>query len=256
MKRLLTLILACGITFSASAWGPKGHDIVAYVAEQNLSKKTLKKVTEILDGKSMVYVANWLDNASHTKEYAYTKTWHYVNVDPEEGTYANSKLESKGDVVVAINGIVERLKSGQLTEEAERVELMMLIHLVGDMHCPMHAGHKSDKGGNGTQIKFFGKQQKLHSVWDSAILESAHKWSYIEWQQQIDRLTPKQEHAIVYGTPNDWIEENVQLAEDVYENSPTGVNHSYDYVAKYAPIIELQLLKGGLRLAAILEEIY
>lgn len=256
MRRLLTLILSLGIALSASAWGPKGHDIVAYVAEQNLSKKTLKKVTEILDGKSMVYVANWLDNASHTKEYAYTKTWHYVNVDPEEGTYANSKLESKGDVVVAINGIVERLKSGQLTEEAERVELMMLIHLVGDMHCPMHAGHKSDKGGNGTQIKFFGKQQKLHSVWDSAILESAHKWSYVEWQQQIDRLTPKQEHAIVYGTPNDWIEETVQLAEDVYENSPSNVNLSYDYVAKYAPVVELQLLKGGLRLAAILEDIY
>ena len=120
----------------------------------------------------------------------------------------------------------------------------------------MHAGHKSDKGGNGTQIKFFGKQQKLHSVWDSAILESAHKWSYIEWQQQIDRLTPKQEHAIVYGTPNDWIEETVQLAEDIYENSPSNVNLSYDYVAHYAPVIELQLLKGGLRLAAILEEIY
>ena len=256
MKRLLTLILACGIAFSASAWGPKGHDIVAYVAEQNLSKKTLKKVTQILDGKSMVYVANWLDNASHTKEYAYTKTWHYVNVDPEEGTYANSKLESKGDVVVAINGIVERLKSGQLTEEAERVELMMLIHLVGDMHCPMHAGHKSDKGGNGTQIKFFGKQQKLHSVWDSAILESAHKWSYIEWQQQIDRVSPKEAKRIAQGTPNDWIEETVILAADVYEQSPSGANLSYDYVHHYTLIIEEQLLKGGIRLAAILEEIY
>ena len=53
MKRLLTLIIATCVAVSASAWGPKGHDIVAYVAEKNLSKKTLKKVTEILDGKSM-----------------------------------------------------------------------------------------------------------------------------------------------------------------------------------------------------------
>lgn len=256
MKRLLTLILTTCVVFSASAWGPKGHDIVAYVAEKNLSKKTLKKVTAILDGKSMVYVANWLDNASHTKEYAYTKTWHYVNVDAQEQTYARSEKEDKGDVVVAVNDIIKRLKSGQLTEEAERVELMMLVHLVGDMHCPMHAGHKSDKGGNGTQIKYFGKQQKLHSVWDSAIVESAHKWSYVEWQQQIDRLSPKEEHAIVYGTPNDWIEESVELADDIYTNTPTNVNHSYDYVAKYAPMVELQLLKGGLRLAAILEDIY
>ena len=256
MKRLLTLIIATCIAVSASAWGPKGHDIVAYVAEKNLSKKTLKKVTEILDGKSMVYVANWLDNASHTDEYAYTKTWHYVNVDASEGSYANSKLEAQGDVVVAINEIIKRLKSGEISAEEERVNLMMLVHLVGDMHCPMHAGYKSDRGGNGTQVKYFGKQKKLHSVWDSEIIESAHRWSYIEWQQQIDRLSPKQEHTLIYGTPNSWIEETVLLAADIYANSPANVNLSYDYVAMYAPVVELQLLKGGLRLAAILEDIY
>jgi hypothetical protein len=133
---------------------------------------------------------------------------------------------------------------------------MMLVHLVGDMHCPMHAGYKSDRGGNGTQVKYFGKQKKLHSVWDSEIIESAHRWSYIEWQQQIDRLSPKQEHTLIYGTPNSWIEETVLLAADIYANSPANVNLSYDYVAMYAPVVELQLLKGGLRLAAILEDIY
>ena len=256
MRRFLTLTLATCIAFSASAWGPKGHDVVAYIAEQNLSKRELKKVTAVLDGKSMVYVANWLDNASHTDEYAYTKTWPYVNVDASEGSYANSKLEPKGDVVVAINDIVKRLKSGELSADEERVNLMMLIHLVGDMHCPMHAGYKSDRGGNGTQIKYFGKQKKLHSVWDSEIVESAHRWSYAEWAFQIDRLPRKQELAIIQGTPNDWIEESVALAADIYANSPTNVNHSYDYVTKYAPIIEHQLLKGGLRLAALLKEIY
>ena len=93
-------------------------------------------------------------------------------------------------------------------------------------------------------------------MWDSEIIESAHRWSYIEWQQQIDRLPPKQEHTLIYGTPNSWIEETVLLAADIYANSPTNVNLSYDYVAMYAPVVELQLLKGGLRLAAILEDIY
>ena len=255
MRRLLALLLATSFTLSASAWGPKGHDVVAYVAENNLSKRALKRVEAILDGKSMVYVANWLDNASHTPEYAYTKTWHYVNVEPSEGSYAESQREPKGDVVTAVNSIVERLKSGELTAEEERAELMMLIHLVGDMHCPMHAGHKSDRGGNGTQVTYFGKSRKLHSVWDSEIVESAHKWSYTEWQRQIDRLNRKQSRAIVQGTPNDWIEECVAIADDVYRNS-TGTNLSYDYVAQYAPVVEQQLLKGGLRLAALLEEIY
>jgi hypothetical protein len=256
MRRLLALLLATSFTLSASAWGPKGHDVVAYVAENNLSKRALKRVEAILDGKSMVYVANWLDNASHTPEYAYTKTWHYVNVEPSEGSYAESQREPKGDVVTAVNSIVERLKSGELTREEERAELMMLIHLVGDMHCPMHAGHKSDRGGNGTQVKFFGKSKNLHSVWDSDIVESAHRWSYTEWQEQIDRLGRKQCKDIVQGGPEQWIEECVEVADDVYRSSTTGENLSYDYVAKYAPVVESQLLKGGLRLAALIEEVY
>lgn len=240
----------------ASAWGQKGHDVVAYIAEKHLSKRTLKRVTEVLDGNSLVYVANWMDNASHTDEYAYTKTWHYVNVDPDEGSYNNSTKATSGDVVTAINGIVDRIKSGTLTAEQERAELMMLIHLVGDMHCPMHAGMKSDRGGNGTKVKYFGKQRNLHSVWDSEIVESAHRWSYSEWQQQVDRASRKEQKAIAQGRPNDWIEETVLLARDIYATSSTGENLSYDYVAHYAPVVEQQLLKGGIRLAKILEELY
>lgn len=256
MKRLILLALAASMTFSAMAWGPKGHDTIAYIAEKHLSKKTLKKVTEVLEGHSLVYVANWMDNASHTDEYAYTKTWHYVNVDPEEGTYANSVKETAGDAVTAINTLVANLKSGELSPEEERVQLMMLIHIVGDIHCPMHAGHKRDRGGNGTQVKYFGKQKKLHSVWDSEIVESAHRWGYSEWQDQIDRATPKQQQAYMQGTPNDWIEETVILANDVYERASEVSNMSYDYVAEYTPILEQQFLKGGIRLAKLLEEIY
>ena len=70
----------------------------------------------------------------------------------------------KGDVVVAINEIVSRLKNGGLSPERDKVDLMMLIHLVGDMHCPMHAGHKCDRGGNNIQVKYFHSNTKLHSV--------------------------------------------------------------------------------------------
>ena len=256
MKKILILCVATLLAFNASAWGPKGHDTVAYIAEQNLSRRTLKKVEKVLGGHSLVYVANWMDNASHQSKYAHTKTWHYVNVDENEGCYAESKKEAKGDVVVAINNAVERLKSGELSADEERVELMMLIHMMGDMHCPMHAGYKSDRGGNGTTVKYFGRQHKLHSVWDSEIVESAHRWGYKEWAEQVDRVNRKERKAIIQGTPNDWIEETVSLATDVYENSPTQENLSYDYVAEFAPVIERQFLNGGLRLAKLLEDIY
>ena len=232
MKRFIVFCLTMATVFSAMAWGPKGHDTVAYIAEKHLSKKTLQKVLEVLDGHSLVYVANWMDNASHTDEYAYTKTWHYVNVDPSEGSYANSVKAASGDAVTAINTLVDNLKSGELTAEEERVQLMMLIHIVGDI------------------------QKKLHSVWDSEIVESAHRWSYSEWQDQIDRATPKQQQAYMQSTPNDWIEETVALANECYESAAKAGNMSYDYVAEYAPVIEQQFLKGGIRLAKLIEEIY
>ena len=256
MRRFLVIALALCIPAMAFAWGAKGHDIVACVAEKNISKKTRRTVEQVLGGHSMVYVANWMDNASHTEEYAYTKTWHYVNVDPKEQTYLNSEKETKGDIVTAIDSIVANLKSGELTPEQERAQLMMLIHLVGDMHCPMHAGHKSDRGGNGTTVKYFNSQKKLHSVWDSDIIESAHRWSHSEWQEQIDRVSKKEKKTMAQGIPIDWIEECVALAADVYTRSTTGENLSYDYVAYYVPIIETQLLKAGIRLATLLEEIY
>lgn len=256
MRRLVLFFLAITTAYSASAWGPKGHDIVAYIAEQHLSKCAKRNIEQILGGHSMVYVSNWLDNASHTPQYAHTKTWHYCNVDPDEESYFNSEKCSTGDVVVAIDNIISRLHQGGLSLEEERVELMMLIHLIGDMHCPMHAGRKQDRGGNGTMVKFFGKKSNLHSVWDSDLLESTHRWSYTEWQKQIDRVSRKEQKRITQGSTVDWIEESVQLAHDVYENTPAGINISYDYINHYAPAIEQQLLKGGLRLAAILNRLY
>ena len=127
MHKIFLFIVSLLMPMAANAWGQKGHDVVAYIAEQNLSKGARKRVTALLEGHSMVYVANWMDNASHTPEYEHTKTWHYVNVDPSEKTYANSVKEANGDVVVAINGIIERINSGELSGEQERVELIRRV---------------------------------------------------------------------------------------------------------------------------------
>ena len=256
MKRLFISMLCLAAVTDVFGWGQKGHDTVAYIAENHLSPEVAAKVTALLDGHSLVYYANWMDNASHTPDYAFTSTWHYVNVDEEEQTYAQSEKHPKGDVVVAINEIVSRLKNGGLSPERDKVDLMMLIHLVGDMHCPMHAGHKCDRGGNNIQVKYFHSNTKLHSVWDSKLVESAHNWSYSEWQYQIDRATAEEAASIAAGCPNDWIEETVVLSRRIYEDTPAGASISYDYINKYTPVLEQQLLKGGIRLAALLEYIY
>lgn len=256
MKRIFifALVAVCAAT-EAFAWGGKGHDVVAYVAECHLSRRAAKRITKILDGHSPVYYANWMDNASHTPEYAHTSTWHYANVD-EGYTYETMPRNEKGDVVTALNDIVSRLRRGGLTHEEENTALRMLIHLMGDLHCPMHAGHKSDLGGNTIPVTAFGKATNLHSVWDTTLPESAHNWSYTEWQSQIDRVSEDEVMLIESGSPEEWFLETADLCASIYAETPEGSKISYDYVAKFAPVVEQQFLKGGYRLAKLLNEIY
>lgn len=256
MKRyILTLIALLSITSQALAWGQMGHDITAYVAEKNLSRKAAKQLREILDGHSLVYYSNWLDSASHTEEYSYTKTWHYRNID-EGHTIETMPLNENGDVVRATEQLVADLKNKALTPEEEKVAVMMLIHLVGDLHCPMHAGRLSDLGGNQRTVYFFGSQTNLHSLWDSALLEAAHKWSHTEWWERLDILDTKAKVTIQQGEPIEWFAECVDQAKNIYEQTPEGSKLSYDYVTKFTPIVEQQLLKAGLRLAYLLNYIY
>ena len=255
MKRLFLLGMCALFTHSAFAWGQKGHDVTAYIAECHLTPKTAQKVHAALDGYSPVYIANWLDFASYWPEYAYTKTWHYLNVD-EGKTLETMPQNPKGNVLTAVTEIVAKLKSGTLSPEEETLNLKMLIHLVGDMHCPMHLGHQSDLGGNLRPIRYFGRDTNLHSAWDTAIPEAVHNWSYSEWQRQIDRLTEQEAETIAAGEPVDWVKETLEICTEVYDATPEGSDISYDYLFRFTPVVEQQFLRGGHRLARLLNEIY
>lgn len=255
MKRLFVLTLALPLFFQSFGWGQKGHDVTAYIAECNLSPDVYRKVVAALGGHSPVYYANWLDNASHTPEYAYSRTWHYANVD-KGLTYETMPKNKRGDVVTAVTDLAAKLKAGGLDAQTEELYLKMLIHLVGDMHCPMHAGHLSDLGGNTVMIKFFNDKRKLHSVWDTSLVEAAHKWGYTEWQRQIDRLSEDEKRETVAGEPVDWFNQTLDICTEIYEYTPPKSVVSYDYIAKYTPVIERQFVRGGHRLARLLNEIY
>lgn len=255
LKKLL--FSASTIIFSISAafgWGQKGHDVTAYIAEQHLTPTTTAAINDILNGRSIVYWANWLDNASHTQPYAYTKTWHYKNID-EGVRYEEAPANPSGDAVTAIRGQIESL-TGVTKCPDPALALKILVHVVGDLHQPLHLGHATDLGGNRITIKYFGRDNKLHSIWDNALVDGAHKWSYTEWQQQLDRLSADEQAAVIAGTLDDWAKQTMAYAADIYKKYPEGTKLSYNDVAWAAPIIEEQLLHGGLRLAHILNMIF
>lgn len=255
MKKLLILCLCVLVIRSAFGWGQKGHDITAYIAECHLTPEAAEQIDKVLGGHSLVYYANWLDTASHTPEYAYTKTWHYLNVD-EGYTVDTMTKNSKGDVLTAVTSLVERLQAGGQPPAEEFDDLKMLIHLVGDMHCPMHLGRLSDLGGNRVPVKMFKKATNLHSAWDTPMIEDAHRWSFSEWQSQIDRAADDELVLMQAGDPLDWVKETHAICVEVYKDTPEGTEISYDYVDRYTPVIEQQFVRGGYRLARLLNEIY
>lgn len=255
MKKLFLSFSAALISLTSFAWSQKGHDVVAYIAECHFTPATADSVSSILDGMSPVYWANWLDNASYTPDYAYTKTWHYKNLDANV-SYKNAPLNPKGDIVTGLEEQIAVLSSANATKSQKELALKIIIHLVGDLHQPMHLGHLSDLGGNKVKVKFFNRETNLHSVWDGSLMNSAHSWSYTEWQQQIDRLSLEEEAAEVVGSVDDWAIQTYEIATRVYNYFPSGTKVSYNHIAAWRATIERQLLRGGLRLAHILNGIF
>lgn len=269
MKRFTFSMLSLALMLNSLVsfgWGPTGHDVVAAIAEKHLTDKTKECLDEILDGRSIVYYSSWMDNIQNSpywsNGYNQTKTWHYANVDKGE-TYQTMKKNEKGDVVTGLVMLTDELTNNydNLTDSMRADYVKMIVHMVGDMHCPMHAGRLSDLGGNRMKVKWFGRNTNLHSVWDSKIVESARKWSYSEWRDQLDRaVCPEWVASVTVGGYEEWFMETVDGAAKIYayvealgEENP---NLSYQFVYDFSPLLENRLLTGGYRLAYVLNTIF
>lgn len=254
MKKITTLLLCLVCAVASYGWGQKGHDVVAAIAERHLTPAARQFADSLLDGRSLVYWANWLDNASYTPELRYTKTWHYKNVN-EGVEYEAMSANPAGDAVTAIKSTVETLTDSARSIDDKVLALKILIHVTGDLHQPMHMGHATDLGGNRIKVKYFGRDTNLHTVWDTNLVESAHKWSYTEWADQLDRGNDISRETYAPWMVDLWAKGNVSVADSVYKAMPEKTDIKYNEIVWATPVIEQQLLAGGLRLAIILNYI-
>ena len=268
MKRnaqLILCIMALLCSIPSFGWGPKGHDVVASIAEKHLTRKTRKALNELLDGHSIVYYSSWMDNIQNSpyweNGYNKTKTWHYANVDKGH-TYQTMTRNEKGDVITGLEMITKEMTENykNLTDSMKVDYVKMIVHMVGDLHCPMHAGRLSDRGGNGTKVKWFGQPTNLHSVWDSKMIDSARRWGYTEWTDQLDRAGRKEIKALQQGTYEEWFADTVKYAAEIYEyveeKAGETPNLSYQFVYDFSPVLEDRLVTAGYRLAHVLNTIF
>ncbi|MGB0777687.1 MAG: S1/P1 nuclease [Flavobacteriaceae bacterium] len=254
MKRFIIALIGLSLMAFVPFWGANGHRAVGEIAQENLSKKASKKVDEILSGHSLAFVSTYADEIKSDDRFDQFYSWHYVNFDSGE-KYDPKTANPKGDLVQGVNKCIEVLKDANSSLEDQQFYLKMLVHLIGDLHQPLHVGHGYDKGGNDVKVKWFYKNSNLHTIWDTKMIES-YGMSYSELVDNVDRLNSEDKKSIQSGDLMDWVYESQALAEKVYASCEPGENLSYEYMYEYFPVVRSQLQKGGLRLAYILNGIY
>jgi hypothetical protein len=223
------------------------------VASFYLDAKAKKAVHRILKGKSMAIVAPWMDFIKSNPKWDYTHPWHWVTI-PNGKTYAETKKNPNGDIIETLRRIIKELKKGDLSPKKERIDLKMLIHLVGDIHQPLHVGNGKDRGGNEVTVLWFGKPTNLHRVWDSQMINSS-LLSYTELADAINHVSKEQVKKWQNSTVLDWAKESKELRSKVYD-LPKDHRLGYDYMYKNWPVVKKRLLQAGIRLAGVLNEIY
>ncbi|MFT3885111.1 MAG: S1/P1 nuclease [Flavobacteriales bacterium] len=256
MRRALagpTFVLNVFLPLTALAWGPTGHRTVGEIAEHHLSKKAAKAVQRILGDEGLAIASTWMDDVRSDSTYDGTHDWHWVTI-PDGSTYAASVKNPDGDVVEAIGRMQALLRSDTVPLERQRIHLRMLIHLVGDLHQSLHVGRGDDKGGNDFQVQWMKKGSNLHRVWDSGMIE-LDGLSYTELAASLDHPSAAQCNAWKQGTPAQWAEEALALRPRIYAVQ-RGSDLGYAYKYRNWSVVQEQLLKGGIRLAAILNAIY
>jgi hypothetical protein len=277
-------ILLLTTSAPAFAWGPEGHRVVGEIAARYLNARAQAQVAELLkndrlaDGtpsgrRTLGEVASWADEIKDFKWGRRRASWHY---DDESlcgsadyarycrgGRCASAQLERQ----------IEILGDPRARQRARNEALKWVVHLVGDIHQPLHAATRADRGGNQVQVSFFGERDNppygslnLHSVWDVQMVTKLIGDRGGERALVSAPIAETDRRAWEQREIGDWIEESHVLARDrVYAALPVPaacgdriagvVPLGEAYYTSAAPVIDIQLRKAGVRLARILNEV-
>lgn len=251
MRAFGILMIAAGLVGFVQpvrAWGADAHRIVAEQAERLLTPRASREVKRLLavePGATLGSIASWADQVRTLTD----ARWHYVNLPRLSGCrYEESWSCIDGHCVVAA---IERHSSilGSLASDEEQLRaLKFLVHLVADVHQPLHAGHAEDRGGNLHQLQAFGRGTNLHALWDSGLVAN---WpgglSPLEMSVAADQI------ATVPATVARWAEESCQIVEEAwfYPAKHTADDH---YVTQAQVVLVGRLRLAALRLADTLNQ--
>ncbi len=253
----ISLIIFLYIPTQTMAWGLLGHRIVGEIASRHVTKKTSRELEKILGNESLAMASNWADFIKSEQSYNYLGSWHYINLPA--GLKPNQlehrlKLDTTTNAYTRLIFLRSELKNKALDHDKKLMYLRLLIHIVGDLHQPMHTGRLNDLGGNKIQLRWFGKSSNLHRVWDQELIDS-QGLNYTEYAKAITIDKPSL-IQFLKEDPSRWVTDSYMISETIYSELKPGDRLGYRYIYDHISIAEQQLLKGGIHLAALLNDIF
>lgn len=249
---------------AAGAWGPQGHRLVAELAWDQLTPQAQARIEPLLQGEpdpTLPGIANWADQLRGTDPDLGRRSasWHYVNIGGDRCTFDQARDCPKDNCVVdAIAAQAQLLADTSQPLAARTQALKFLVHFIGDVHQPLHAGHAEDKGGNTVQINLNGKGGNLHSLWDSGLLNTTR----LDDERFLQRLTAvpldpveREMSASLTTRASTWAEQScaIVVTPGFYPAKP---RIDADYVDRWLPVTEQQLRLGGAQLARVLNQLF
>lgn len=264
-KYLIIVILFCANSY---AWGVIGHRVVGKIAQNHLNENTAKQVNDITGGLSLADISTWADDIKSDPDQRYKqfRVWHYIE-SPK-----NNMKHSKDNVITGISKATKVLKEKNGATQEEKFEaLALLVHLVGDIHQPLHV-YDDHRGANNCYVNWFSPRFKtnLHRVWDSMLINNL-RLSYTEYAELLDHVSPEEILKMQSTGAPTWANESKALHSSIYPKAPDKVKYSYCYTGKKytklptlsykylynnRKILDDRLRKAGVRLAGILNKIF
>ena len=260
----IVAVMVAQATPTVRAWGPLGHRVIAKLAERKLNRKAKAAVAALLEeSETMADASNWADE--HLRDLPKSAPWHYVDVPLDEPRYDakfSGDVPEKGCIVDKIKEFKKSLNDPSKSIAERRLALRFLIHLIEDLHMPLHVGDNHDKGGNKTQVRFFDDGTNMHRLWDSGmILRVGDSDDF--WVADLAELdTPNKRNEAMKGTVEDWATESLLLARAAYQVPETGKRLKAGqklgdaYLNTHLPVVRKRLYQASIRLAMVLNETF
>ncbi|MBT8449801.1 MAG: S1/P1 nuclease [Gammaproteobacteria bacterium] len=253
--RFLLIFLAIAIPTITIGFGQTGHRVTGLLAERYLSDVAKQEIAKLLGNQTLAEISTYCDEQKANPSEFWQKTadpWHYMTV-PDGKTYTNDMAPPQGDAITALAMFTKQLQDTKVDKETRALALKFIVHIIGDLHQPLHVGNGKDRGGNNVKVEFFRERSNLHRVWDSGMI-NAEQLSYTEWTNWLGRKISTEDVASWSSIdPLVWAKESQNIRMSIY---PENERLSWDYKYQNIDTVKLRLSQAGVRIAYYLNAVF